>query len=423
MVLSFFNGENFVMAHLESRNGWYRIVFRLEGERFSKSLNTQSESSANASLAKIKDNLHRFELGLIEIPIDRDPGLFLLGKDKKKYSPATVKTQIKSVGIKKAWKIFEDTVPQGALEESTLSGMRTHVDHLARIIGSLKLNQIDKPVLQKYIDKRSQESGRYDRTVSVQTIKKELRTFSTIWNWMLEEKLVKHSFPSKKLRYPKTHEKPPFQTWKQIETRIARGGLTEFQVKELWDSLFLDITQVKSALAHAKSNARQNVIYPMLCFAAYTGARRSEVLRSELDDLDFTSSIITIREKKRVRGKMSTRTVPMQANLREVLHTWLKEHPGSNFTFADVKSDQDIASPITNDQASHFFVKTFSKSEWDVLHGWHVFRHSFCSNCAAAGIEQRVINDWVGHQTNEMVRRYRHLFPSRQKEAIEAVFA
>jgi integrase len=287
----------------------------------------------------------------------------------------------------------------------------------------LKLNQIDKPTLQKYMDKRSQESGRYDRTVSVQTIKKELRTFSTIWNWMIEEKLVKHAFPSKKLRYPKTHEKPPFQTWKQIETRIERGGLNEFQIKELWDSLFLDIAQVKAALAHSKANARQDVIYPMLCFAAYTGARRSEVLRSELDDLDFTSSVITIREKKRVRGKLSTRTVPMQANLKLVLRAWLQKHPGSNFTFAAMKSGQEVASPISNDQASHFFEKTFSKSKWQVLHGWHLFRHSFCSNCAAAGIEQRVINDWVGHQTNEMVRRYRHLFPNHQKEAIEAVFS
>lgn len=410
------------MAHLETRNGWYRIVFSLKGERFSKSLSTQSERSANASLAKVEDNLHRFELGLIEIPSDRDPALFLLGKDSKKHTRETIKKELKSVGIKRAWKIFQDTLPTNALEDSTLSGMNTHVAHLARIIGSLKLNQIDKPTLQKYIDKRSKESGRYGRTVSVQTIKKELRTFSTIWNWMIEEKLVSHAFPSKKLRYPKFHEKPPFQTWKQIDTRIKRGGLNEYRVKELWDSLFLDTTQVKAVLAHAKTNARQSVIYPMLCFAAYTGARRSEVLRSELDDLDFTSSVITIREKKRVRGKLSTRTVPMQTNLKKVLREWTKLHPGSNFTFADLKSGQEAATPITNDQASHFFEKTFSKSKWQVLHGWHLFRHSFCSNCAAAGIEQRVINDWVGHQTDEMVRRYRHLFPNRQKEAIEAVF-
>ena len=269
------------MAHLESRNGWYRIVFSLRGERFSKSLSTQSERSANASLAKVEDNLHRFELGLIEIPSDRDPALFLLGKDSKKHTRESVKTELKSVGIKRAWKIFKDTLPTDALEQSTLSGMKTHVDHLARLIGTAKLNQIDKPTLQKYIDKRSKEAGRYGRTVSVQTIKKELRTFSTIWNWMIEEKLVSHAFPSKKLRYPKFHEKPPFQTWKQIETRIKRGGLSEYQVKELWDSLFLDIAQVKAVLAHVKTNARNPAIYPMLCFAGVYGsqAKRDTTIR------------------------------------------------------------------------------------------------------------------------------------------------
>jgi len=410
------------MAYLQQRNGWYRVIFRLKGERFTKSLNTQSERSANACLARVDDNLHRFDLGLIEVPDGGDPLAFFLGCTGKSHTRESVRTEIKSATIKRAWNVFQETLPQDALEQSTLSGMQTHVDHLARLIGTITLNQIDKPTLQRYIDDRSKEPCMYDRTVSVQTIKKELRTFSTIWNWMIEEKLVSHAFPSKKLRYPKFHEKPPFRTWKQVESRIKRGGLTEFQIKELWDCLFLDVSQVEAALVHAKTNARQSVIYPMLCFATYTGARRSEVLRSELDDLDFVSSVVTIREKKRVRGKMSTRTVPMQPKLRIVLTKWLAEHPGSNFTFADIKNGRSDASPITNDQASHFFEKTFSKSKWEVLHGWHLLRHSFCSNCAGAGIEQRIINDWVGHQTEEMVRRYRHLFPSRQQEAIQKVF-
>jgi integrase len=412
------------MASLETRNGRFRIVFRLEGEKFSKTLDTQNPKAANITLVQLEHRLGQYEIGGLLIPPDCDPVEFLLNCKKRQKTQPAKKTYGSSVSISQAWKVFKESLPLNALEESTLSGMNTHVEHLSRLIGKMvKLNSIDKPTLQRYIDKRSKEAGRYGRNISVQTIKKELRTFSTIWNWMIEESYVSHAFPSKKLRYPKFHEKPPFQTWKQVETRINRGGLTEFRIKELWDSLFLDITQVKAALAHAKTNARQDVIFPMLCFAAYTEARRSEVLRSELDDLDFTSSVITIREKKRVRGKLSTRTVPMQANLKLVLRTWLKEHPGSNFTFADVKSGQEVASPISNDQASHFFEKTFSKSECQVLHGWHLFCHSFCSNRAAAGIEQRVINDWVGHQTNEMVRRYRHLFPSRQKEAIESVFA
>lgn len=57
------------MAHLESGNGWYRVVFEVQGERFAKSLNTTNEKSANACLAKVNDNLRRVDLGLIGLGV------------------------------------------------------------------------------------------------------------------------------------------------------------------------------------------------------------------------------------------------------------------------------------------------------------------------------------------------------------------
>ena len=56
------------------------------------------------------------------------------------------------------------------------------------------------------------------------------------------------------------------------------------------------------------------------------------------------------------------------------------------------------------------------------IRGWHVFRHSFISNCAAKGIDQRMIDRWSGHQTDEMRKRYTHLFPDSQRQAIQLVF-
>ncbi len=61
-------------------------------------------------------------------------------------------------------------------------------------------------------------------------------------------------------------------------------------------------------------------------------------------------------------------------------------------------------------------------SKWEVLRGFHVFRHSFASNCAAQGIDQRLIDAWMGHQTEEMRKRYRHLLPSNEVIAIRTVF-
>jgi integrase len=63
------------------------------------------------------------------------------------------------------------------------------------------------------------------------------------------------------------------------------------------------------------------------CVAAYTGARRSGILRSRVDDFD--AGVITIRENKRDRPREITfRSVPISARLRQVLRTWLQlEHP------------------------------------------------------------------------------------------------
>ena len=128
MVLSSCNGKNSPMAHLETRNGWYRVVFQIKGERFAKSLNTKSEKSANVCLAKVNDNLYRFDLGLIDIPDGTDPLAFFLGQTGKERTRETVRAEIKSVTIKRAWQVFQETLPNDALEQSTLSGMQTHVD-------------------------------------------------------------------------------------------------------------------------------------------------------------------------------------------------------------------------------------------------------------------------------------------------------
>ena len=56
------------------------------------------------------------------------------------------------------------------------------------------------------------------------------------------------------------------------------------------------------------------------------------------------------------------------------------------------------------------------------MKGWHCLRHSFISNLASQGIDQRIIDDFVGHTTEQMRRRYRHLFPDVKQAAIDAVF-
>lgn len=48
--------------------------------------------------------------------------------------------------------------------------------------------------------------------------------------------------------------------------------------------------------------------------------------------------------------------------------------------------------------------------------------HSYCSALAAKGVDQRIIDDIMGHQTEDMRRRYRHLLPSLKQDAVASVF-
>jgi integrase len=75
----------------------------------------------------------------------------------------------------------------------------------------------------------------------------------------------------------------------------------------------------------------------MFAFAAHTGARRSEMLRSPLDDFDFGSGAVTISETKKDHSKeMTLRHVPMTPKLRQTMSKWFAEHPDGQFTICQV---------------------------------------------------------------------------------------
>src|SRR5262249_36840955 len=140
-------------------------------------------------------------------------------------------------------------------------------------------------------------------------------------------------FPHRGLKYPKTSEKPPFQTWEEIERQIQSGGLDAAQQRELWDCLYLTPPQIEELLAFVQAHAAHGFLSPMFAFAAHTGARRSEMLRALVTDIDFGGETVLIREKKRARGQRTNRRVPLSSFLLQVLRDWLTRHPGGQSLF------------------------------------------------------------------------------------------
>jgi len=409
------------MASLELRNKVYSVVFRYGGRKFSRTLKTGSRKEASARLTRLEENVRLVESGRLEIPPNADVAVFLLSDGRVNHRPVSRKVLLEDLFTQ-----FFDSLPNGSLENSTIATMHIHKRHLESKLGKkFEVQKLAMGDLQRYVQLRTGDPGLRGKTLGSSTVQKELTTFRLVWNWAVDANLIVGKFPKKGVRLPKTKQPPPFKTWREIEAVVQNMEPQEAQ--EHWDCLFLRLEEVEELLKHVKETARHLFLFPMFATAAYTGARRSELMRSRLSDIDRDT--IIIRERKRKHGQATTRRVPMSKKLKTILAEWKHNHPGGLFTFCHTamprsRSRKKVAIPqsISRDQAHDHFTRALKGSKWEVVRGWHCFRHSFISNLASHGVDQRLIDEFVGHTSEEVKRRYRHLLPDVKQAAIDSVF-
>ncbi len=408
------------MAWLEKKGAAFRIRFRFGGAKHLCALHTSDKTEAEDSLARFEANLRLVDRGIIDAPPENvDLGVYILSGGKLTTRPAEV-VPARRPTLKALLDGYLTSFPKAAKEANTWHTEEIHIGHLRRLLDvNMPLAGVTQKTIQGYVNARTREKGQRKRLVSRATVQKELGTLSSIWNkWGIPQGLINTPPPVTGLTFPKGVSKPPFQTREQIERRIAQQKLPADEQAELWQSLFLTLAEVEEFLNHVRDAKLPAYVYPMVVFAAHTGARRSEIRRSLVTDLDFAGETVLIREKKKDHAKVETyRTVPMSPRLREVMQEWFGKHGGSKYAIC-VPS----GGPVTDDYATKLMIYATRGSKWSVLPGWHCLRHSFISNCAARGVDQRLIDDWVGHTTEAMRRRYRHLVPAVSKAALLSVF-
>jgi integrase len=447
------------MASLQERNGSYRITFYWNGKRETFTIGEVGADEADSKARQVDYLLMRLNQRLVALPagtciVDfirydgNPPPLSVVANDDQ-----TIPAKLKLSELRDRY----FATHEASLEPSTVYGMRLHFKHLVGCFGAaFPIAELSLADLQRYVDRRAKANGTNGRKLSAATIRKELVTLRTAWNFAARLKLVAGRLPAEGLRYPKSTEKPPFQTMAEIELQITAGGLTEAEEADLWDALYLTVDEITELLGHVEAKARNDFLYPMFCFAAYTGARRSEIIRTRIADVDFSRKQITIHERKRVKGKATTRRVPLAAFLSGVLKDWLAVHPGGPWLFchneyvarskkrsrttghrsahvrpktgagrkaAVRERSRPAASPLTRDEAHDHLRRALKASKWENMRGWHALRHSFVSACASRGVDQRLVEAWAGHMSVEMSRRYAHLWPSVQQEALARVFS
>lgn len=436
------------MAFFQCRHGNFRILFRYQGKQHNFTIGEVSKIEAEAKAAQVGYLLLRLKQRLATIPAGMDIVQYVQF-DGKQESPVPAKLTLAQLRDKYV------ATNRISLEVNTLATAEMHFRHLTGHFGdAFPIPELTLADLQGYVNKRTMAEWN-GRKLSAETIRKEVKTLRTAWNWGARMKLVTGPYPNAGLRYPRTMEKPPFQTLAEIERQIKSGGLTPSEIHDLYDCAYLQLHETIELLAYVKQHAAHGFIYPMACTAAHTGARRSELMRMKLADVDLEGQRLIVREKKRVKGQATTRRVPLSAFLISALKQWLADHPGGPWLFCHEPTvtrskkrsrvtgyldqkvrpkrskerqarlrERDVAEPValSKDEANHHLRRTLGGGKWAILRGWHTLRHSFISACASRGVDQRLVEAWAGHMSKETSRRYAHLYPSTQQAALSGVF-
>ncbi len=140
--------------------------------------------------------------------------------------------------------------------------------------------------------------------------------------------------------------------------------------------------------------------------------RFSELQRLKKRDVDLENGRILARGfKGSRRQRESPRYISIHAGLKPILVKQIRDSAGQHaFTYENGKMMGK----------AYLYSKLrglLKATEFEGI-GFHCFRHSFASNLAAKGVDQRAIDQFMGHQTAAMRKRYQHLIPDEQRAAI-----
>ncbi len=408
------------MANLGQKGGIYLIRFRYQGTEYKRSLKTRIDREAAAAKNTVELTIHRLLTGLLKLPEGVEVGDFIVSGGTI-TTPRPADTPVECPSTTELIREYLES-QKNLLAESYHYSQEIHLRHLVRHLGQLAEAPCDR-IRQKQIEGFIQSRLRIRNPG---TVARERVTLLQFYKWVASrEGLQGYLSPTATLAAIKHgSDRPPFRTIEEINGIIARGGLDEDQALDLWGCLYLNPQEIGKLLATVQVNARDPVSFLLHAIPAYTGMRRGEVLRLSWLDVDLDNGYITARSRKQSRTRSETiRRIDLHAELHSHLTEWRKKHPKGQYVVCAAAT----CGPLDRGRANRLFWQPMRGTDWclDTGKNWfkigfHTYRHSFASNLAAAGVDQRLIDEFMGHQTEAMRRRYRHLTPRNRRSAIES---
>jgi integrase len=152
--------------------------------------------------------------------------------------------------------------------------------------------------------------------------------------------------------------------------------------------------------------------YKMLFkLAAETGARAGELYALTVEDLLFDHTVVRVNKSmfQQKAGSPKTKNATRWINVKPYVMDMLRRHLNgrtNGLVFVSKRNTPLINSTVLNKHLHPLLRKLGLKRG-----GMHAFRHHRVSTLVMAGTPVEVIKKWIGHGSEEMIRRYTHLRP------------
>ncbi|WFA09595.1 tyrosine-type recombinase/integrase [Tissierella sp. Yu-01] len=222
-----------------------------------------------------------------------------------------------------------------------------------------------------------------------ETVRRKINSLSSFFNFLYETEYIDKN-PMAPIKAPKKEQRIPIY-------------IKENELKRLLEA-------PEKYARFPEHRLRDKVMIQLLVF---TGARRSEVLALNFDDVDFGKKTITILKGKGNKQRIIPLIEPLATDLWEYLQTRL---PLTNH--AIITSDRGNRMSVGNFQS--LFRRYLEKSGLgNKGYTIHKCRHSFASLLYQNGVDIISIKELLGHEDLNSTKIYTHTNVNHLRKQVE----
>ncbi len=171
-----------------------------------------------------------------------------------------------------------------------------------------------------------------------------------------------------------------------------------------------EVKQVLGSLRKAHYRVCLGTIYSC-------GLRLNEGLNLQVKDIDSGRMGLYVR-----RGKGNKdRYVPLAERTLEQLRGYWKQHRNPVWLFPSRKDGFSATTPMSESSVQKAFRAALKESSIVKAASVHTLRHSYATHLLEAGVEIRLIQKYLGHNSLATTYIYIHLTPQLQQEASHTI--